>query len=97
MDYEKLYDDLPEEKKKEFEQKGYAKEDCVKCIEAVGRMIENIVPVIKRMTKLALDIAKGIIKAYPNRRVVHLALYGKGRTKKKNMNRIKRDMFKGRD
>jgi len=41
------------------------------------------------------EFANSLMEACPNKRVLHLAKYGKRRTKKKNINRIKRELRRG--
>ena len=49
--------------------------------EVIEPLIENIVPVVKK-------VSETILRLYPNKRVVHLALHGNPRVKKKNIKRI---------
>lgn len=51
---------------------------------------ENHLRLIKRL----MDEEDELIKQHPNKRVVHLALYGHGRTRKKNRNRALRYLKK---
>ena len=44
------------------------------------RMIESLAPIVSNMQK--------VIKTYPNKRVVYLAIHGKERVRKKNIKRI---------
>ena len=54
----------------------------------IGRALNALVPFIANTIKAVQEFSKMIINTYPNKRVVHLALYGKGRTRKKNIKRI---------
>ena len=54
----------------------------------VVKAIESLIPAITAVAKAAEKIGKRIMQAYPNKRVLHLALHGKRRTRKKNMKRI---------
>ncbi len=52
-------------------------------IPTIETLIEKIVPVVTQVTET-------ILRKYPNKRVVHLALHGKPRVRKKNIKRITR-------
>lgn len=56
------------------------------------KAIESLIPSIIAFFAKELEIiGERIIQEFPNKRVVHLALHGKkARTRKKNMNRIKK-------
>ena len=54
----------------------------------VVKAIESLIPAIKAVATVALIFGKKIMQEYPNKRVLHLALHGKRRTRKKNMKRI---------
>lgn len=54
--------------------------------EIIKGMAEKLTVFIPQMTKTL----KEIINLYPNKRVLYLAYHGKRRTRKKNINRIKK-------
>lgn len=54
----------------------------------IGRALYKLIPFIENTIKAVQEFSKTIINTYPNKRVVHLALHGKGRTRKKNIHRI---------
>lgn len=54
----------------------------------VVKAIESLIPAITAVAKVAVKIGKRIMQEYPNKRVLHLALHGKRRTRKKNIHRI---------
>lgn len=54
----------------------------------IERALNNLIPFIENTIKEVQEFLKTIINTYPNKRVVHLALHGKGRTCKKNIHRI---------
>lgn len=55
----------------------------------IGRALNDLIPFIANTIKAVQELSKTIIETYPNKRVVHLALYGrKARTRKKNIHRI---------
>ncbi len=56
----------------------------------INAMVDNLIPAIKEIANAALKLGKRIMQEYPNKRVLHLALHGKRRTRKKNMKRIKK-------
>lgn len=57
----------------------------VKTLQPIFKTIaETLQPIIKTIG----DLLEQIVNIYPNKRVIHLAKHGKGRTKKKNINRI---------
>ena len=51
-------------------------------------IIEALSEALRPVIKAIADVLEQIINLYPNKRVIHLAKHGKGRTKKKNINRI---------
>lgn len=51
------------------------------CVKTVTEQITALIPHIDNALKKIIDL-------YPNKRVIYLAKHGKGRTKKKNINRI---------
>ncbi len=66
---------------------------------AVVALAERLKPAIETLTETYKQLTAVIADAwefykkcslYPNKRVLHLARYGKGRTKKKNIHRIQR-------
>ena len=58
----------------------------------IGRALNTLIPFINTAIKAIGDFSKALYETHPNKRVVNLALYGKKqRTRKKNMNRIKKD------
>lgn len=56
----------------------------------IGRALSTLIPIINTAINAVREFSKTLIEATPNKRVLHLALYGKRRTRKKNMNRIKK-------
>lgn len=55
----------------------------------VVKAFESLIPAIMEIAKVAVKLGERIMHEYPNKRVVHLALYGrKARTRKKNIHRI---------
>lgn len=68
-------------------------------IPIIEQIAEMIRPVIERAMQLCRDLSHEIIMAYPNKRVVHLALHAKkARTRKKNLHRIWKDSIeRGRE
>lgn len=66
---------------------------------SLNKAMENLSVVvnvaIKAIKQMVTAVSDYVYKRYPNRRVVHLALHGKrARTRKKNRNRIMRDLKK---
>lgn len=58
----------------------------------IGRALNTLIPIIETTINALQEFSKTIIKTSPNKRVLHLALYGKKqRTRKKNINRIKKE------
>lgn len=58
----------------------------------VKEIVRQLAPIIERVTErvwVIVDFLTDIINQYPNKRVLHLAKYGKGRVRKKNINRIR--------
>lgn len=55
---------------------------------AFAKMVEKINACLPIITKAVACISETAINLYPNKRVIHLAKHGKGRTRKKNINRI---------
>lgn len=55
---------------------------------AIQTVAENLVPVITKLAELATELWGLIKNTYPNKRVVHLAMHGKPRVRKKNVRRI---------
>lgn len=84
---EELYNNLPAEVREEYEKK-YSKEQFITSYNTLATAIEKMIPVIKKVAKGICEFANSVIKLYPNKRVVHLAKHGKGRTRKKNIHRI---------
>lgn len=59
------------------------------------KAIESLIPTITAVAKALAKIGERIMQEFPNKRVVHLALHGKkARTRKKNMNRIKKEFWR---
>lgn len=61
----------------------------------LGQKIQNaIIPTIEKLLGTLMPLVKSVseaLKAYPNKRVVYLALHGKRRVvRRKNINRIKK-------
>jgi pyruvate-formate lyase-activating enzyme len=85
--------------------KKYCSDDCANCTdqdktEKIERIAEALQPIIANISQTIIPIIqetihfikrfwRAVIECYPNRRVVHLALYHpKSRVRKKNINRI---------
>ena len=65
------------------------------CIEKLAEMIPPIIETIVELLPLYIgairDLSERTLTLYPNKRVLHLAKHGKkARTRKKNINRIKK-------
>lgn len=59
----------------------------------VFRAIKKIIPTLQELVNQTVKVCQEIVSFYPNKRVVHLALHAKKkRTRKKNINRILKDM-----
>ena len=57
----------------------------------IGQALSALIPIIGETIKAVQELAKSFAECSPDKRVVHLSLYGrKQRTRKKNMNRIKK-------
>lgn len=97
MDAETYYNNLPAEKKAELEEKGVTKEQFVKFCGAVLNAIKNVTPILAKIVKWAKSTCEQILETYPNKRVLHLAKYGKPRVRKKNRRRIMKWFEKQRD
>ena len=83
--HKEAFDIMPIEKQKE----------CVDAFNNVSNVIDALLPTIKKIAQQVADIYRKIISAYPNKRVVHLALHSKKkRTRKKNIHRILKDVQK---
>lgn len=54
--------------------------------EMISFLIKNALPICKEISA----VIQRLIDQYPNKRVIHLAKHGKQRTRKKNINRIKK-------
>ena len=77
--------DQPDPSEDAFERFAEAlKEMFAPIIDALTKCVKTVTTLIPLIDN-ALD---QVINLYPNKRVIHLAKYGKGRTKKKNINRI---------
>lgn len=68
------------------------------CKELQEVNFNSFIESVERLQKAALKWCKELIDTmtlhYPYKRVVHLAKYGHGRTKKKNINRLKKDILR---
>ena len=53
-------------------------------------IIETIAETLRPIIAKVGDVLEQIINVYPNKRVIYLAKHGKRRTRKKNINRIKK-------
>lgn len=83
--HKEAFDLMPIEKQKQ----------CIEAFNNVALVVDALLPTIKKLAQQYAVIAKKVISAYPNKRVVHLALHGKKkRTRKKNMHRILKDVQK---
>ena len=55
----------------------------------INAIVDGLIPAIKEIANAASKLGKRIMQEYPNKRVLHLALYSKKkRTRKKNIHRI---------
>lgn len=73
----------------------------IKVFNYLGKLIqEQILPTIRVLCKHLVPVvtktSQTILEAYPNKRVVYLAMHGKKRTRKKNINRIMKDLRGGK-
>ena len=57
-------------------------------VKALQPMFEALAQTLRPLLITLGDVIEKAINIYPNKRVIYLAKYGKGRTKKKNINRI---------
>lgn len=57
-------------------------------VKALTPIIKDLAEKLQPLFKTIGDVIDKIINLYPNKRVIYLAKHGKGRTKKKNINRI---------
>lgn len=58
-------------------------------VEEIGRSLAPIIERVVERVRVIVDHYLSIINQYPNKRVLHLAKHGKGRVRKKNINRIR--------
>lgn len=80
-----------------FNKAGEAMQTLAETFQNVCRLIEEAMPILMEFASRAVKICEKVIATYPNRRVVHLALHSKKeRVRKKNMQRIIKDIQKGR-
>lgn len=63
-------------------------EPLVKGLQEVASLLETLMEKIKPILNEVFDLVKKAIDLYPDKRVIYLATHGKGRTRKKNINRI---------
>ena len=56
--------------------------------DALALLEKDIFTICKEIAAIYKEFSRLLFEQYPNKRVLHLARYGKGRTKKKNINRI---------
>ena len=56
--------------------------------DALAVLERGVVAIIEGIKAAYKEFLRLLFEVYPNKRVLHLARYGKGRTKKKNINRI---------
>ena len=61
-----------------------------RAVDAFCEVVPQIVQAIVEVLPVIIEATADVLKKYPNRRVVHLALHGKPRTRKKNWKRILR-------
>lgn len=58
----------------------------------IAPIVDHITAIVRNLAATVSDVLPSVVEAafaaYPNKRVVHLAKYGHGRTKKKNIHRI---------
>lgn len=66
------------------------KEKIAAFVESIGQSLAPIIARVVERVRMIVDHYMSIINQYPNKRVLHLAKYGKGRVRKKNINRIRR-------
>lgn len=59
-------------------------------VKELARQLAAIIEKVVERVRVIADYLTDILKQFPNKRVLHLAKYGKGRVRKKNINRIKR-------
>lgn len=89
MSIEEWLDENPEYKAK---YEAMTDEEKQQLVESAER-IECAVNATRLLVKRAVEAIKNFLDDYPNKRVMRLALYGKNkRVRKKNMNRIKKDL-----
>lgn len=58
----------------------------------IGRALSRLIPFINMTIKTIGEFSKALYESTKNNRLLHLALYGKYRTRKKNKNRIKKEI-----
>lgn len=63
----------------------------------LGQALSRLIPIIETTINAFREFSKTLIETSPNKRVLHLALYGKPRTRKKNMKRIYKYFKEGAD
>lgn len=56
--------------------------------DALAVVVKGVVAILEEVKAAYKEFLKLLLEVFPNKRVLHLARYGKGRTKKKNINRI---------
>ena len=88
-------EDMTEEQQKALEQLSKEQEDIERAVEAIQRLAQAIVEAFNPVIKIAIETFKTlwdkVLHCYPNKKVLHLALYHpKERVRKKNMRRIMR-------
>lgn len=95
IDFEKSFEENPEFKEKYNALTDEEKRQLTEAAETAERVVNNLLPTIKEVANWMVKLCEKIISAYPNRRVIHLAVRSKkARVRKKNMHRIIKDVQK---
>lgn len=94
-DFKKYLEENPEYKEKYGRMTVDEIRQLVEYMKVAASIVESVLPIVREVMKQAYEMTKNIIRLYPNRRVVYLALCSKQkRTRKKNLHRIIKDMQK---
>ena len=93
--FERFFDENPEYKAEYDSLTDEEKQKLTEALKNAEKFVYDFIAFMREFIKQAVNIYKNVISQYPNKRVVHLALYSKKeRTRKKNMHRIIKDFQK---
>lgn len=93
MKFDEFLNENPEYKEKYERLTDEEKQQLTEAVKTVEKIWESLFPTIRELANQVVKMCQQFLSLYPNKRVVHLAVRSKkARVRKKNMNRILKDV-----